>query len=107
MHVQLVQYTYDGDIDAFKQGAEALAPAIATLDGLHAKLWLQTDGRRCGGVYLWRDRHAADAYEHGDLFTTAISTNPDVRDLTIARYDLWTAPTAVTNGIPTSATTGQ
>lgn len=98
MHVQVIQYEYAGDVDAFKRMAESHAPTVAANDGFVAKLWLNGEGRRFGGVYVWRDRQAADAYEHSELFTTAISGSPEVRDLTIDHYELWSAPTAVTNG---------
>ena len=99
----MIQYTYHGDTDAFRAAAGQLADTIADLDGFVAKLWLDDDRTgaapaRLGGVDVWRDRLAADAYEAGELFPAAISGNPDVGDLTIERCDLWAAPTAVTNG---------
>lgn len=104
MHVQVIQYEYDGDVDAFKQTAESYAPMIAGLDGFVAKLWLDGEGRRFGGVYIWRDRQAAEAYENSEFFTAAISGAPDVRQLTIDYYELWSAPTAVTNsGLPVAS----
>lgn len=94
----MIQYEYDGDIDAFKRIAESHAPTVAAMDGFIAKLWLDGEGRRFGGVYVWRDRRAAEAYETSEFFNAAISAAPEVRDLTINHYELWSAPTAVTNG---------
>ncbi len=107
MHVQVIQYDYNGDVEAFKRAAESHAPAIAAFDGFAAKLWLDGDGRRFGGVYLWRDRQAADAYENSEFFTAAISGSPEVSRLTIEHYELWSAPTAVTNGgLPVAVAAG-
>lgn len=101
MHVQVIEYEYDGDADAFVAGAEEVAPLVAATDGFIAKLWLDGDGPRFGGVYVWRDGQAAKAYENGEFFTAAISANPHVRALVIRHYDLWEVPTAVTNrGLP-------
>lgn len=98
MYVQIIQYEYQGDVESFKVNAEALAPTIAELDGFVAKLWLDGEGPRFGGVYLWRDRAAADAYQYGDLFTTVVAESPDVHELTVTGYDLWARPTRQTSG---------
>ena len=98
MYVQVIQYHYDGDAEAFMQHAESLASTIAALDGFVAKLWLDGEGTRFGGVYVWRDRAAADAYRYGDLFTAAVVEPPEVRDLTVTGYDLWAQPTRTTSG---------
>jgi len=100
MYVQVIEFEYDGDVDGFKVQAEGVAPVIAAMDGLVAKLWLGGDGRRFGGVYLWSDQPAAKAYERSELFTTALVDAPEVRNLTIRGYPLWAAPTAVTSGGP-------
>ena len=98
MYVQIIQYRYEGDVPSFTSGAESLAPTIAGLDGFVAKLWLDGDGPDFGGVYVWRDRAAADAYQYGDLFTAVVAENPDVRDLTVRGYELWRTPTLETSG---------
>lgn len=104
MYVQIIQYDYTGDRESFMRQAESLVPAIAAHDGFVAKLWLDGDGTRFGGVYLWRDRAAADAYRYGELFTAGLVEPPEVQNLTVAGYDLWAAPTADTcGGLPVAA----
>lgn len=98
MYVQIIQYDFTGDVKLFKSGAEALAPSIAQLDGFVAKLWLDGQGTQFGGVYLWRDEAAAESYRFGDLFTTALVESPDVSNLTVSGYDLWSDPTRETSG---------
>lgn len=98
MYVQIIQYDFTGDVESFKPAAEALASAIAGLDGFVAKFWLDGQGTRFGGVYLWRDEAAAESYRYGDLFTAALVESPDVTNVTVTGYDLWAAPTRETTG---------
>lgn len=98
MFVQIIQYDHVGDRESFMRQAETLTSAIASHDGFVAKLWLDGEGTRYGGVYLWRDRPAADAYRYGELFTAGLVESPEVQNLTVTGYDLWAAPTAETSG---------
>ena len=98
MYVQIIQYDFTGDVESFKPAAESLASTIAQLDGFVAKLWLDGEGTKFGGVYLWRDEAAAESYQYGYLFTTVLVESPEVSNLTVSGYDLWEDPTRETSG---------
>jgi heme-degrading monooxygenase HmoA len=96
MHVQLIHYRWEGDAEQFVATAELAAPVIAAMDGFVAKYWLRADDGVFGGVYLWRDKEAADAYVTGEFLRTSLIESPELRDFEVRDYDLWEAPTAIT-----------
>lgn len=73
MVVQIVQFQLAGiSPTEYAAEAERIAPAFADLPGLIAKVWLADAGEDTyGGVYLWADRAAAEAYANGELLAKA------------------------------------
>jgi hypothetical protein len=56
--------------------------------GLQWKIWLDgTDERRAGGIYLFTDREAAEAYVNGPI-VARMKANPDVQELDIRMFDV-------------------
>ena len=107
MVVQIVQFQLAGiDPAEYEAHAERIAPAIASLPGLIAKAWLGDPGEDTyGGVYLWTDRAAAEAYADGELLEAA-RRNPAFAGFRSSILDTLAAPTAVTTrglaGLPTT-----
>lgn len=97
MVVQIVQFQLTGIGPAeWEAEAERLAPLFARLPGLIAKAWLGDAGEDTyGGVYLWSDRAAAEAYADGELLAAARG-NPAFAGFRSAIFDTLAAPTAVT-----------
>ena len=97
MVVQIVQFQLDGIGPAeYEAEAERIAPAFAHLPGLIAKAWLADPGENTyGGVYLWTDRAAAEAYADGELLAAA-RRNPAFAGFRSSIFDTLAAPTAVT-----------
>jgi hypothetical protein len=97
MVVQIVQYQLAGISPAeYEAEAERIAPAFAGLPGLIAKMWLGDPGEDVyGGVYLWSDRAAAEAYADGELLATA-RRNPALAGFRSSILDTLDAPTALT-----------
>ena len=69
MVVQIVHFQLAGiSPEQYEAHAERIAPEFARLPGLIAKAWLaDPDENAYGGVYLWTDRDAAEAYAEGEL----------------------------------------
>lgn len=68
------------------------------MPGLHWKIWLDGDAeRRAGGIYLFADRAAAEAYVNGPI-VTRMKANPEITDLQIRIFDVRERMTAITNG---------
>jgi hypothetical protein len=107
MVVQIVQFQLDGiGPQEYAAEAERIAPAFAHLPGLIAKAWLaDADENTYGGVYLWTDRVAAEAYADGELLAGA-RRNPAFANFRSSILDTLVAPTALTArglaGLPVS-----
>jgi hypothetical protein len=97
MVVQIVQFQLAGIGPAeYEAHAEGIAPAFARLPGLIAKVWLGDPAEDAyGGVYLWTDRAAAEAYAEGELLAAA-RRNPAFAGFRSTILDTLAAPTALT-----------
>lgn len=97
MVVQIVQYQLAGiDPAEYEAEAERIAPAFLRLPGLIAKTWLADPGEGAyGGVYLWTDRAAAEAYADSELLAAA-RRNPAFAGFHSSIFDTLAAPTALT-----------
>ena len=87
MHVQVVTYRVEGvsDVD-FVEANREFAEAMAAVPGLLAKVWLrQPEGDGYGGLYLWRDREAYEAFLASELWAEALN-DPSMLDLQAADY---------------------
>ena len=77
---------------------DARAQQFFSVGGLQWKIWLDdADERRAGGIYLFADRAAAEAYVNGPI-VARIKANPDVSELDIRIFDVRERMTAITNG---------
>jgi len=97
MVVQIVRFQLDGiDPREYEAHVERIAPAFARMPGLIAKVWLaDPDENTFGGVYLWADRDAAEAYADGELLAAA-RRNPAFANFRSSIVDTLAAPTALT-----------
>jgi hypothetical protein len=97
MVVQIVNFRLAGIGPVeYEAEAERIAPAFASLPGLIAKAWLADPGEDTyGGVYLWTDRAAAEAYADGELLAAA-RCNPAFAGFRSTILDTLAAPTALT-----------
>ena len=72
MQVQIITFRLvDMDEAGYRAACATMAPAFAELPGLLAKVWLADPATNTyGGVYLFRDRKAREAYAASELFAT-------------------------------------
>jgi hypothetical protein len=99
MHVQVVNFSLKDMTDAgFRAMANEVAPAFASVPGLLGKIWL-ADARTntYGGVYLWEDAAAMQAYLASDL-GKGVTGNPNFANLTSRDFEMLTAPTGASGG---------
>ena len=81
----------------------SVADAFAKVPGLRWKLWFQDAGRReAGGIYLFENQPALDAFLASDLAKT-VATHPALRDVTVRPSDVMPALSAITRA-PIAAT---
>jgi hypothetical protein len=97
MVLQIVQFQLAGIGQLeYEAEAERIAPTFADLPGLIAKVWLADPGEDTyGGVYLWTDRAAAEAYANGELLAVA-RRNPAFSNVRSSIFDTLAGPTALT-----------
>jgi heme-degrading monooxygenase HmoA len=74
MHVQVVTYrTEEMTEREFVDANQEFAAAMAEAPGLLAKIWLKDPNDSVyGGVYLWRDRDAFEAFVAGELWRSVL-----------------------------------
>ncbi len=73
------------------------AKQFLAVPGLQWKIWLDgEEERRAGGIYLFADRAAAEAYVNGPI-VARMKANPDITDLQIRIFDVRERMSAITN----------
>ena len=73
------------------------ARQFLAVPGLQWKIWLDgEEERRAGGIYLFADRAAAEAYVNGPI-VARMKANPDITDLQIRIFDVRERMSAITN----------
>jgi quinol monooxygenase YgiN len=100
MHVQIVNFQLKGLTEAdYTKLSDDLAPQFAAIPGLVSKVWLaNATTKTFGGVYLWHDRAAMDAFSRTPLFQ-AVVTHPNLANLTSTDFAVLEAPSRVTRGM--------
>jgi hypothetical protein len=102
MHVSIFNYRIQDIDDAgWSKACDELAPAFAAVPGLVSKVWLHGEGDARGGVYLWEDKAAYEAFLTSDLVKAA-GSHPNIAELTMRDFAVDEAPTRVTRGMPTA-----
>jgi hypothetical protein len=67
---------------------DARAAQFLEVPGLLWKIWLDgVEERRAGGIYLFEDRAAAEAYTNGPI-AARMRANPDISELDIRIFDV-------------------
>lgn len=100
MHAQIVNFRLKGvGEERYRRNAEAMAPAFAGLPGLISKTWLANpETNTYGGVYVWKDRRAMEAYTETDIYKGMLE-NPSFEDVTVVDFVVLEAPTRITRGL--------
>jgi hypothetical protein len=100
MHVQLIRFRLRGITeDRYRELCDELAPAFAEIPGLLAKVWLaDAEHGVYGGLYLFRDRGAMDAFRASDLFAVVAST-PQFVEITASDFAVLEEPSRVTQPV--------
>jgi len=87
----------------YKQIAASVAESFAAVPGLRWKVWtIDEQKREAGGVYLFDDQRALEAFAASDLAKT-VATHPALKNVTMRVSDIMPEETAVTRG-PIGAT---
>ena len=103
MQVLIVNFNLKGlDEAQYAKLCDEAAPAFAAVPGLISKFWLKnSDTGTYGGVYIFEDRNALNRYQESDLFH-ALAVNKNLINVTAEDFEVFEAPTRVTNGMLTT-----
>lgn len=92
-----VEFQHDLPAMDYLTLVDQVAPAIADVDGLVWKVFVVSGPKEAGGVYLFRDNAAAQAYANGP-FIAQLRSHPGVRNLIVRRHQVLREPSLVTRG---------
>lgn len=99
--IHLVNFNLDGMSQTeFEALCDQLAPVFANIPGLLSKIWLADPATNSyGGVYVWQNRQAFEAYSQTELFHNVVN-HPNFANITARAFGILAGPTEVTHGIP-------
>ena len=99
MHVQIINFNLKGiGVENYLGQVESIAPAFAGLQGLISKTWLaNSETNTYGGVYVWADREAMEAYRETDIYKGMLA-NPHFENIKAYDFAILESPTRVTRG---------
>jgi len=100
MYIQIVNFRLKSiNEQDYAKLCDDLAPTFAALPGLLSKVWLANrETGVYGGVYMWEDRQAMEAFTKTDLFK-AVGAHPDLEGVTSSDFGVLEQPTQVTRGL--------
>lgn len=96
MEALIVTFKTDASKEAFTAATEGHTPVFTDVDGLLAKIWIvDPESATYGGIYLFRDRAALDAYLESALFKSILA-EPSFEGASYRRYQVIEELTAKT-----------
>ena len=93
-----INFTLTVPTEEYAQIGASLTDTFATLPGLRWKIWLLDEAaNRAGGIYLFEDEAAAQAYVDGPI-VASLGSAPFLTDLSVAQFGIMDDITAATRG---------
>jgi heme-degrading monooxygenase HmoA len=88
MHIQVINFGISVSQEDFVSEAEGVAPVFASMPGLIRKYWLGDEDKGVyGGVYIWENKAACEAYKNGEVFGAVMNSmgfvNPTSEDFEV------------------------
>jgi quinol monooxygenase YgiN len=101
MYVQIITYNLENTTERdYLALCRDLAPTFADMPGLQTKYWLADPATNTfGGVYIWTNRAAMEAYMAGEVAASVVA-HPNLVNIASKDFDVLDAPTRVTRGLP-------
>lgn len=100
MHIQIIRFNLNNATqEQYLALANSLAPTFAAMPDLLTKYWLADAQQNIyGGVYVWRNRAAMEAFMRGEV-AAAVIAHPSLTNITSNDFEVLDAPTRVTHGL--------
>lgn len=100
MEIVIINFSLKGMTEyEYEKMCDEVAPAFAAVPGLASKVWLadRTTGVY-GGVYTFENGASVDAFMGSELFAQ-VGAIPGLAGISVRRFGVLSAPTAVTRGL--------
>ena len=99
MEILIVNFELQGMTEAeYYRSCDEIAPAFAAVPGLTSKIWLaDVPTNTFGGVYVFVDAAARDAFLASDLFAR-VGAMPGLANINVRQFGTLAGPTHVTRG---------
>jgi hypothetical protein len=82
----------------YEQAVAPMAAPIAAVDGLRWKVWIMNEQEsEAGGIYLFQDQAAANAYLDGPI-VAQVASHPALHSFSVKQFDVMSDVTEVTRG---------
>lgn len=92
-----INFDYTCSEAEIKEMANELKHAINDVDGLVWKVWIHNaDEARTGGIYLFENRNAAEAYVNGPI-GDEMRDHPELENLRVTYFDVMEEPSRTTD----------
>jgi quinol monooxygenase YgiN len=97
VYIQIITFNLNGpNEEQFLQACSEQTAVFAALPGLLSKIWLRDPATNTyGGLYLWQDRAAYEAYVASDVFK-AIQADPAFENVESRGFDHFESLTKAT-----------
>ena len=96
--VLVISFTFDLETDDYIAEVSPLTDAFAALDGQMWKIWtINEEESRGGGIFLFEDAAARQAYLDGELFGM-VQAHPALSEFKVETYDIVREESLATNG---------
>ena len=97
MHCLIINFQIQGIThEQYSESCDGLAATFAAIPGLISKHWLANEATNTyGGVYLFDDEAAMQAYKSSELFSQ-VANNPAFTNATATDFAILAGPSKVT-----------
>lgn len=93
-----INFTLTVPAEEYRRIGASLSDTFAAMPGLRWKIWLlNEEERRAGGLYLFEDEAAAQAYLDGPI-VASLGAAPFLTDLSVAQFGVLEDLTAASGG---------
>jgi hypothetical protein len=93
-----INFKFNVTRSQYEQAVAPLAAPIAAVQGLRWKVWIMNEQEsEAGGIYLFQDEAAANAYLGGAIVAQVVS-HPALHSFSVKQFDVMEEITEVTRG---------
>jgi len=93
-----INFKFGAPAEELKKGFTHVVNEIAAVKGLRWKIWIMNEQtQEAGGLYLFDDRDAVEAYLEGPI-AAGLKSNPALSEISFKQFNVVEDLTAITRG---------